>query len=255
MRRNRASSKPLDGALDCSALELASMWQGSGWAVEAREQTMAEGTWGGGRGWLASWLAILAAFVAVCLPRVATGQTCGGQWLPNGEGIAGVNGTVNAAVMWDSDGAGPLPPRLAVGGGFGVAGPVAANNIAAFDQATSSWSALGTGMNGQVNALAVLPNGDLIAGGDFTTAGGVSASTSRGGTARRGRRWGTGMNNSGHRPCRSRQRRPDRGRRVRHRGWGDGEPHRAVEWHVVVNAGDGDGRKGQRPSPSFPTAT
>jgi hypothetical protein len=50
------------------------------------------------------------------------------------------------------------------------------------------------GMNGDVYALAVLPNGDLIAGGNFTTAGGTSAN----GIARwNGTSWsalGTGMN-------------------------------------------------------------
>ncbi|MGP8217568.1 MAG: hypothetical protein ACLQQ4_18515 [Bacteroidia bacterium] len=37
-----------------------------------------------------------------------------------------------------------------------------------------SWSALGSGMNGYVNALTVY-NGNLIAGGSFTTAGGNAA--------------------------------------------------------------------------------
>jgi len=37
------------------------------------------------------------------------------------------------------------------------------------------WSPLGTGPNGSVNALAIMPNGDIIAGGVFTTAGGVNA--------------------------------------------------------------------------------
>jgi len=37
---------------------------------------------------------------------------------------------------------------------------------------------LGTGMNTSDNSLAVLPNGDLNAGGFFHTAGGVSASGS-----------------------------------------------------------------------------
>src|SRR6185436_11653911 len=36
------------------------------------------------------------------------------------------------------------------------------------------WSAVGSGMNNQVNALAV-SGGDLYAGGTFTTAGGVPA--------------------------------------------------------------------------------
>jgi hypothetical protein len=38
-----------------------------------------------------------------------------------------------------------------------------------------NWSALGTGTNGQVQALTTLPNGDLVLGGFFTSAGGVAA--------------------------------------------------------------------------------
>jgi hypothetical protein len=54
---------------------------------------------------------------------------------------------------------------------------VAANRIARWNGA--SWSPLGSGItatnsSGTVDALAVLPNGDLVAGGSFTTAGGVT---------------------------------------------------------------------------------
>ena len=37
----------------------------------------------------------------------------------------------------------------------------------------TSWSALGSGLNGHFLALTTLPNGDLVAGGLFRTAGGV----------------------------------------------------------------------------------
>ena len=47
-----------------------------------------------------------------------------------------------------------------------------ANNIARWDG--SSWSALGSGVNGYVTALAMLGN-DLFVGGGFTTAGGIAA--------------------------------------------------------------------------------
>src|SRR4030095_8157977 len=78
--------------------------------------------------------------------------------------------------MWDPDGAGPMPPTLVVGGEFTIAGTALANRIAACDPVTGAWSALGSGMNGSfVYALATLPNGDLVAGGHLTTAGGVSA--------------------------------------------------------------------------------
>jgi hypothetical protein len=46
--------------------------------------------------------------------------------------------------------------------------------ILTFSHARSDWSNLGSGMNGQVYALTVY-NGELIAGGHFTTAGGISA--------------------------------------------------------------------------------
>jgi hypothetical protein len=51
---------------------------------------------------------------------------------------------------------------------------VPASCVARWDGTT--WSPLGTGMNGVVRALAVDRSGNLYAGGSFTTAGGVSAS-------------------------------------------------------------------------------
>jgi hypothetical protein len=57
---------------------------------------------------------------------------------------------------------------LYAGGYFTTVGGSAANNIAQWNG--SSWSALGSGMNYSVSALAV-SGGTLYAGGDFTTAG------------------------------------------------------------------------------------
>jgi hypothetical protein len=69
---------------------------------------------------------------------------------------------------------------LVAGGYFTIAGGVSASHIARWNG--TSWSALGSGMlsgpfgpSPSVHALAVLPNGDLVAGGEFTMAGGVSA--------------------------------------------------------------------------------
>ena len=56
------------------------------------------------------------------------------------------------------------------GGDFTTAGGVAANHIAKWDG--SAWSALGSGMNGNVLALTLDSSGNLYAGGDFTIAGG-----------------------------------------------------------------------------------
>ncbi|MBL8751917.1 MAG: hypothetical protein JNK15_01345 [Planctomycetes bacterium] len=64
---------------------------------------------------------------------------------------------------------------LVVGGNFAGVSGTAAANIARWNG--TSWSALGTGINGSVRDLAVLPNGDLIATGSFTNAGGVAAAS------------------------------------------------------------------------------
>ncbi|HEX6810549.1 MAG TPA: hypothetical protein VF384_02895, partial [Planctomycetota bacterium] len=83
---------------------------------------------------------------------------------------SGMNGSVGALTS--------LPNGdLVVGGGFTVAEGVSANCMARWDG--TNWSALGSGISGPasrfVHAMAVLPNGDVVAGGEFTTAGGVSA--------------------------------------------------------------------------------
>jgi hypothetical protein len=141
---------------------------------------------------VSSWL-LLAGFAALARAQ------CTPQWLP-GDGVPGVAGlgvtNVNAMVNWDPDGAGPQAPKVVLGGSFSAAGNVLASNIAVYDPATATWSALGSGMSSPVRALTVLPNGDLVAGGDFTSAGGVTA----GSIARwNGSSWsalGSGMNGS-----------------------------------------------------------
>jgi hypothetical protein len=90
----------------------------------------------------------------------------GSSWSSLGTGM---NGPVRSLTVYDGN--------LIAGGHFSSAGGVTAYNIAAWDG--SSWSPLGSGMAGDivdafnVYALTVY-NGDLIAGGDFTTAGGVT---------------------------------------------------------------------------------
>ena len=63
------------------------------------------------------------------------------------------------------------------GGKFRVVGGIVANHVAKWNG--TAWSSLGTGTaNGtdfNVNALAVASNGDLYAGGEFSTAGGVAS--------------------------------------------------------------------------------
>jgi uncharacterized delta-60 repeat protein len=94
-------------------------------------------------------------------------------WLP-GAGTPGVSGTVRAtAVLPNGD--------IVVGGEFNSAGGIAVNKVARYNPTTGSWSALGSGLSGgsfpTARAFAVLPSGDLIVGGDFTSAGGVAANS------------------------------------------------------------------------------
>ncbi len=62
---------------------------------------------------------------------------------------------------------------LVVGGEFTRAGSAAASNIALWDG--TSWSALGEGLNGRVEAITVW-NGDIYAGGYLTASGGTTLS-------------------------------------------------------------------------------
>jgi hypothetical protein len=87
------------------------------------------------------------------------------DWVSLNPGVPGTNDYVWAAV---ADGSG----NLYIGGRFTFVGTVSANNIAKWNG--SAWSALGSGMNNWVVALAVIGS-DLYAGGFFTAAGGVSA--------------------------------------------------------------------------------
>lgn len=84
-------------------------------------------------------------------------------------GVPGVDGEVVAAATWDPDGPLGLPPHLVVGGQFAVASNLTARNIAAWNPATGSWSALGVGLDARVVAVAVGPNGDLFAAMDSPT--------------------------------------------------------------------------------------
>jgi len=86
------------------------------------------------------------------------------NWVSLG-GLPGVNGQVNALAV-DSVG------NFYVGGAFIIGGHVQATNVAEWNG--SSWSALGSGIDGSVSALAVSGT-NLYAGGSFDAAGGVWA--------------------------------------------------------------------------------
>ncbi|HMN42496.1 MAG TPA: hypothetical protein PKE29_16770 [Phycisphaerales bacterium] len=109
----------------------------------------------------------LALLAGLCLCSNARAQ-CPGRWLVD---LPGVEARVLALTMWDPDGSGPLSPVLVAGGDFVSTNDI--NYIAFWDGTT--WNPISTGMDGPVMGLFVDSNGDLIAGGHFTTAGGVSA--------------------------------------------------------------------------------
>jgi len=124
-------------------------------------------------------IALLVLILAAFSPRPAFGQACSRAWEPGPEGVrwsvpaAHTTPTnILAAVVWDPDQAGPLLPRLVLGGEFDRAGDVAASNIVAWDG--SYWYPIGLGLNNKVRSLTV-HNGALVAGGDFTLSGATPA--------------------------------------------------------------------------------
>ena len=111
-------------------------------------------------------LTAAALAFAVAMPVRAQ---CNPQWYPTA-GVAGPTGyNVGALTTWDPDGAGPLAPVLVIGGSFTTAGGVSANNIATWDG--SNYAPLGGGIIGEVDALAVLSDGRLVAAGLISQAG------------------------------------------------------------------------------------
>lgn len=129
---------------------------------------------------LASALAVALTGVTIAAPggdgAGGPGDRCEPAWVPMLGGHPGVDSSVHAMTVFDAgDGSGPL---LIVAGQFQTAGGAAVGRIAAWNGL--AWSALGAGVNGDVNALVVFDDGQgggpaLYAGGSFTSAGGVTA--------------------------------------------------------------------------------
>jgi hypothetical protein len=112
------------------------------------------------------WLMVLLAIGS----ERATSQCSTWDVTPGG---TDPNGYVGKLIVWnDGTGAGPA---LYAAGKFASIGGVTASNIAKWNGTT--WSALGSGTNDVVYALAIYDDGageKLYAGGTFTLAGGVS---------------------------------------------------------------------------------
>lgn len=105
----------------------------------------------------ASALATLGGIVLSLTPLTAQ---CTLAWSPLG--------TPNDSVLAIA----PLPDGgIVAAGRFTTIGGIAANRVARFDAMTSTWSAMGNGLNDAVFDLTVAPNGDVYAGGAFTASG------------------------------------------------------------------------------------
>src|SRR5580765_4860694 len=116
----------------------------------------------------AALLALQAVLISIAqateAPGLPQGAFSDANWISLG-GLPGANASVRAAAV-DASG------DLYIGGTFTGVGGVIANHIAKWNG--SSWSALGSGMNSNVLALAV-SGSNVYAGGNFTTAGGSAA--------------------------------------------------------------------------------
>lgn len=110
------------------------------------------------------------------IPMHGIARQDGTGWHALGAGVAPLLPTTSAIV---NDVLVTPTGDIVVGGDFATAGGVGADAIARWDG--SAWHGLGGGMAGGagprpvVLAVARAPNGDVIAAGDFATAGGVAA--------------------------------------------------------------------------------
>lgn len=122
-----------------------------------------------GKEQMAARMTLLTIFAAMsfALTPISSAQPCGPRWVPEQFGLPGINGWVMALAVLPEGG-------VVAAGNFNGAGGVSAANIALWNG--YSWGTLAWGVGGpswsNVRALAVLPNGHLIAGGHFATAGG-----------------------------------------------------------------------------------
>ncbi|MBL8754257.1 MAG: hypothetical protein JNK15_13225 [Planctomycetes bacterium] len=115
----------------------------------------------------------LAVLLGLLGADLAAQCTLAGQ---SGQGVGGVDGTVFASTWWDPDGPGPISPQLVLAGEFPQAGDRITRNITAYDPSTGTWADFAGGLSGlRAHAVAVLPNGELVAAGNFSPTNGAVA--------------------------------------------------------------------------------
>jgi hypothetical protein len=103
---------------------------------------------------------------AINATNVARYNLTTNTWSSLGAGVGGIGETYVSALAYKGT-------TLYAGGDFDIADDVLANGIAMWNG--TKWSAIGTGVNGWINAIAIADNGDIYVGGDFSVAGGVQA--------------------------------------------------------------------------------
>ena len=166
---------PFTSTADGAPVSHVARWDGSAWSglgSGTDAEVLALTVFDDGRGQGASLCAGGAFTTANGLCMCSIGAWTGGEWRSLGTGLTG---EVRAVAGFD-DGDGP---KLYVGGDFlGVGGAPPLNHIARWDG--SSWSSVGGGTDGPVDALAVYDDGQgagpaLFVGGEFLTAGGTAA--------------------------------------------------------------------------------
>ena len=92
-------------------------------------------------------------------------QWTGASWRSLGSGVGGPGAIEVRALARDNN------RDILVGGIFANAGGVPCTNVARWDVTNRRWRALGAGLLGRVSALTALPNGRILAGGDFQIGG------------------------------------------------------------------------------------
>jgi hypothetical protein len=111
---------------------------------------------------------VLTVAILLGVAASARAQSCAPHWEP---GTApGPNYFVFAAADWDPDGGGPRGTELVLAGGFSIPGQNDVYGLATWDGTSYRGFAGGPGL---VRAVAVLPNGDLVAAGGFPPINGV----------------------------------------------------------------------------------
>jgi len=119
---------------------------------------------------------IPALLATLCAPALDCLAQCQPGWLPGPNPLA-LGGYPVTMTLWDPDGPGPLPVTHVVAGHIPTFSHIAVWN-------GNGWASIGDGVTAgsdtasyPISALAVMPDGSLVAAGSFTAAGGTPAAS------------------------------------------------------------------------------